>query len=335
MKLGLETESCHLSFQQSRMDIFGFIELTAELGLDGVQINVIPDRGIHPEWGTLDGDDPEYLAHVRAAIETRDLFCEIDSRGTTVAELWPVLRLARALGATLVRSYVRYPNDEFDKKFLAAQADEVRQLVPFLREHGIRLAFENHEFETSGDMLDFVLAVAEPDWVGLLCDVGNSIMAWEEPVRAVEAMAPYTFAVHFKDHIVVIDDGPATGPHPVVCGVPLGQGSIDLETVYRVLVEESRATTIDLEMCYPYCATFKRATGTGGSDTLRGTFSIKNPPFPRDVIGPMQYYYPREVGEDVCGMLVDRQLKDLRSSVAVFMGLREEYAKEHGGRLVD
>lgn len=38
MKLGLETESYHLFFQQGMMDIFDFIDKTSELGLDGVEL---------------------------------------------------------------------------------------------------------------------------------------------------------------------------------------------------------------------------------------------------------------------------------------------------------
>lgn len=41
MKIGLETESYHLFFQNGLMDIYRFIKRAAELGLDGVMINVI------------------------------------------------------------------------------------------------------------------------------------------------------------------------------------------------------------------------------------------------------------------------------------------------------
>ena len=41
LKLGLETESLHLWVQNGRMDIFDVIEKAHELGLDGVQINVV------------------------------------------------------------------------------------------------------------------------------------------------------------------------------------------------------------------------------------------------------------------------------------------------------
>lgn len=65
MKIGLETESYHLHFQNGRMDIFDFIRRTAELGLDGVQINIIKDKNLDPEWGTLGSDDTEHLLKVR------------------------------------------------------------------------------------------------------------------------------------------------------------------------------------------------------------------------------------------------------------------------------
>ena len=330
MRLGLETESCHLLFQQAGMDIFSFIELTAELGLDGVQINVIPDLNLHPQWGTLDGNEPAYLGQVRFAIEAHGFFCEIDSRGTTLAELEPVLSVAKALGATLVRSYVRYPQNQFDADFLKSQIDEIRRVVPLLKKLGIRLALENHEFETSGEMIDFVRTVAEPEWVGLLCDTGNSMMAWEDPLTAIRAMAPYTFGVHFKDHTVVMNGVAQDGLGlPVVCGVPLGEGSIDLVEAYRILVEESTTENINLELCYPYCATFKRPPGTGGVETFHGAFALKEPPFSNNVLEPMEYYYPHKVGQEAADLLITRQLEDLRSSAATLLRLRSEFVQTH------
>ena len=41
IKIGLDTESLHLWFQNKRMDIFGFIEKAHELGFDGVMIKMI------------------------------------------------------------------------------------------------------------------------------------------------------------------------------------------------------------------------------------------------------------------------------------------------------
>lgn len=61
IKLGLDTESLHLWFQNKRMDIFGFIEKAHELGFDGVMINILKDYNLDPEWGTLMSNDPAHL----------------------------------------------------------------------------------------------------------------------------------------------------------------------------------------------------------------------------------------------------------------------------------
>jgi len=61
-------ESYHLFFQNGLMDIFGFIKRTAELGLDGVMINVMlfpKDKYLHHECGDLGEVDPKHLEKVR------------------------------------------------------------------------------------------------------------------------------------------------------------------------------------------------------------------------------------------------------------------------------
>ena len=65
MKIGLDTESCHLLFHNGLIDIIGFIRKASELGLDGVMINIIggmagdDERYIHPEWGCLGSAAPD------------------------------------------------------------------------------------------------------------------------------------------------------------------------------------------------------------------------------------------------------------------------------------
>lgn len=70
IKLGLDTESLHLWFQNKRMDIFGFIEKAHELGFDGVMINILKDYNLDPEWGTLMSNDPAHLKRVRDLLES-------------------------------------------------------------------------------------------------------------------------------------------------------------------------------------------------------------------------------------------------------------------------
>lgn len=320
MALGLETESMHLWFHHGRMDIFDFIDFTDRLGLSGVQINVVPDLNLHPQWGTLlHGTDPGYLAEIRAELDRRGMFCEIDGRGTSVEDVVPALHLCSTLGAKVFRAYVRFPGGVWDRDFFYAQEHPLRQVLPIARDHGVVLALENHEFERSTELVDLIERVGDPDRIGLLCDTGNSMMAWEGVESAVATMAPYTHAVHFKDHSVVM-----AGDRPVVCGVPLGDGGIDLDHAYRTLKREAPAENICLEVCYPYCAEFKRAR-PADSAGFTGEFAIAEPPFDPALVAPLDYYYPHTRSAEALETLLQAQRRDVLTSAEILRGLADRY----------
>ena len=317
MKLGLETESCHLLFQHGKMDVFSFIEKTVELGLDGVELNIIPDLNLHPEFGVLDGDNKAYLHKVRETIERYNLYCEIDTRFCDLEHLQPALMIANELGADVVRTYVS--NGKFNPERMQLAPANLKEVVPLLKKYRIKLALENHEHETSAEIINIIETV-NSIWVGAHCDVGNSMMAWEDPVEAVRALAPYTFSTHFKDHIVVMHDDT-----PVVCGVPVGQGSVDVDKCFQILLNHSPITRINIENCYPYCAEFARPVGIGGVDQFSGAFEIKPTIFPENLIKPLDYYYPHKVSAQALTILTQAQLDGLKISVDALLRLKQKY----------
>ena len=319
MKLGLETESYHLLFQHKRMDIFDFIEQTWKLGLDGVEINIIPDHNLHPQFGVLDSDDPTYLARVKNAIQSRNLYCELDTRWTNQASLMKSIEIANGIGADIIRTYIKV--DDFDPLNLQPIIEDIKQIIPVLKKHRIKLSLENHEHETSDNIIEIIEAV-DSVWFGAHCDIGNSMMTWEDPIEAVHKLAPYTISTHFKDHIVTMHND-----EPVVCGVPIGEGSIDIDECFAQLVEHSSITRINIEICYPYCASFSREKGTGGVFKLTGAFEVKKPPFDPELIKPMDYYYPHKISPLALETLIDAQIEGVKHSVAVMKKLRNKYCK--------
>ncbi|EAN7682653.1 sugar phosphate isomerase/epimerase, partial [Salmonella enterica] len=316
MKLGLETESYHLFFQQGVMDIFGFIAKTSELGLDGVEINIIPDVGLHPEFGVLNGVSPEYLAKVREAIESHGLYCEIDTRFTSHEAINRAVEIASALGAGVIRTYM-FRRGEYNPQKYPEIITQLKSLTPLLSKKKIKLAIENHEDETADEIIEVVESV-NSEWVGAHCDIGNGMMAWEEPLETVRKLAPYTYSTHFKDHIVT-----RNGKDLVVCGVPIGEGSIDIDTCFKTLVNESSLTRINIETCFPYASPFARPKGTGGVDTLEGTFAVKPAPFDESKIKPLEYYYPAKISESVLQELMAAQNRCVQVSVQTLKNLRK------------
>lgn len=332
LKIGLDTESMHLWLQNKRMDILGFIDLAHEWGLDGVMINLIQDYNLDPEWGSLGSNDPEHLKRVREKLEQYHMYAELATKRVDYEHLLSVIQVADALGADIIRTYIpitlgsseeRKTGGEgkydlgkvrldFDPAVFDEAAVSLKRLIPVLKKYRIRLALENHEYETSDELVKVMEQVNSP-WIGLHYDFGNAMMVWEEPVRAAEQMAPYTITTHFKDHIVI--PCPDDKYKYVVCGVPAGRGNIDLKECLKVLLEQSQITRLNVEMCYPYCAQFKRSVGTGGVKALgSGCFAIEEPLYDYRVLKPSQYYYPQEVSEELLEELLAKQKEGARES---------------------
>ncbi|SJK91291.1 Putative L-xylulose-5-phosphate 3-epimerase (fragment) [Escherichia coli] len=176
MKLGLETESYHLFFQQGMMDIFDFIDKTSELGLDGVEINIIPDVGLHPEFGVLNSISPEYLSKVRKSIDSHGLYCEIDTRFTSCEAITRAVEIASALGAEVIRTYM-FRRGEYNPLKYPEIVEQLKSLTSLLSRKKIKLAIENHEDETADEIIEVIKSV-NSEWVGAHCDIEPPRVSW-------------------------------------------------------------------------------------------------------------------------------------------------------------
>lgn len=323
MKIGLDTESCHLLFHNGLMDIFSFIKKTADSGLDGIMINIIGgmegdnEKYIHPKWGCLGGSDPVHLEKVRKEIQKYGLYAEVAMRGIDSEALAEAVEVSNKIGADLLRTYCCF--GKYDSEILKKAPENFKKIVPLLKKYRIKFAIENHEEETADEIIDIIKKVDSP-WVGSHCDIGNSMMAWEEPSTAVNKLAPYSFTSHFKDHIIIPD-----GDEYKICGVPLGKGNIDIEECFKILFEKSTLTRINIEMTYPFLSIFKRKKGTGGVFELgKGSFKIENPVFIFEKHMPNDYYYPPK---EYLEMMIEEQKKGLEKSIIYMKQIRDKYCQ--------
>jgi sugar phosphate isomerase/epimerase len=274
MLLGLETFSYHLAFAYRKMDVFGFIQRAADLGLDGVQLNIEGEN-----FGHLGDDDPSFLRDVRNCIEQQGFYVELDTYGTDPDHLVKVLDVCSILGADRLRTYSSLGGD-VTKELQKAKID-FPKVMDRCAELGIKICFENHEFESSHDVLDVIKQVNSP-YLGSHIDTGNSMMIWEDPLVATENMASCGMSTHFKDHLVI-----RLGDEVMIAGVPLGSGSIDLKDCYEILVKQSPLDRINIEVCYGYLAPFRIPQQKGyGAELGKGCFSIAEPPYEPEIVAP-------------------------------------------------
>ncbi len=309
-------------------------------------INLIKDFNLDPHWGTLKTNAPEHLKKVRDHLRRYNMYAELATKGLDYDHLLEVIQVADAIGADMIRTYIpitlnakedresggegRYDLGkvrlDFDPVVFDQAVVSLKRIIPALKKYRVRLALENHEYETADELVEVMKKVDSP-WVGLHYDFGNAMMVWEEPVEAARKMAPYTLTTHFKDHIVI--PCPEDDYKYVVCGVPAGEGNIDLKECLKVMLESSTIQRLTVEMCYPYCAQFKRTPGTGGVDRVgEGCFWVEKPLYDPKVLAPKEYYYPQEVSEELLEELLVKQKEGARRSAEYARKLCEECGGE-------
>jgi sugar phosphate isomerase/epimerase len=296
------------------MDIFDFIQRTAQLGLEGIQINVVRGKN----WGHLGGNDSTHLEKVRVMAKDLGFFIEVDTRGTDSVHLIKALDVCQALGADVLRTYLSLGGNRATE--LRQAKENIRQVVPKAEELGIRIALENHEYETSNDMIRLLKFIESPQ-VGLLVDIGNSMMALEDPLSATRAMAPYAISTHFKDHIVIDSDESSR-----VVGVPIGKGNIDIEACFRNLVAKSGLTRINIEESYGYSAPFRIPPPEGKDLNLLGA-AFRKYPMPHDpaVIAP---YLSESIPSDEAEQYLVWQDLAVQHSVAQMKRITRLFSKK-------
>lgn len=242
MKLGLDSYSYHLAFgahpdflPSKKMNLFQFIERVKQLGLDGFQIDPMH----------LESKDEIYFREILNYAKEKKLFLEYGAMGIDADYLSIELDICAKLESPVLRTFVgfdRYSRDtnidaEIEKAF-----NNLTKVKPKAESLQVKIAIENHGDLNSDELVSLVQQVDSPN-VGICLDLGNSMATFEDPVEALEKMAPYSFTTHFKDYAVQM-----TNYGFKVKGIALGDGNIDLSSALKILKEKTTLDKIILEI---------------------------------------------------------------------------------------
>ncbi len=230
-----------------QLDTFELLDLLVELGLDGVQM----------DDGVLERLDPSYLREVRAAANERGLFIEYNfsmdliKRGVGIQHDLPdAIATATELGADVLKVSmdIARPRPVAASRFhpqvmeqLKAVVDRVKTALPQARDAGVLLAFENH-CDTFADELLWFLDQVDSDQVGACIDTVNALMVTEDPMQAIEKLAPRAFTNHFKDHKIEFQRYGCK-----IVGTAVGDGDIDMVRAFELIKSQSPAKRIIIE----------------------------------------------------------------------------------------
>lgn len=258
MKLGLHTYTLHLwglgenyanfnEYRPKTMTLMQLIDNAVKWGLDG----------LHITGCDLETKDEQRLKEVRDAFEKHNLYVEynfsldspFDSRINDSIE--EGIQIASMLGADIAKVSldVRRPRPLYGSCFhpevmkqLVDIYEEIKAALPLLEEEGIKLAIENHT-DTYADEVIWLIKQINHPLVGACVDTVNSMCVLEDPVSAVEKLAPYAFVNHFCDHKLDRDEFGLR-----FHGVALGDGDIDCVKVYNTIKEVSPTDRITFEI---------------------------------------------------------------------------------------
>lgn len=187
----------------------------------------------------------EALSELGRHASNAGIALELGMQGFDPALTGEYLRLAELLGAPLIRIAL---DAEDARRDVVDIADAFRLLLPACRKAGTRLAIENHFHVPSPKLVEIVRTVDDP-MLGVCLDVANSICAHEWPEDTIALLAPYAINLHLKDYRIQPD------PYGVgfrIVGVPLGDGSLDIDALFERLGASGRSVNVILEHWLPY-----------------------------------------------------------------------------------
>ena len=178
------------------------------------------------------------------------------------------VQVARRLGGprTVCRvlSGQRYPHIE-RRQGLEWVVDCISQVLPAAREQDIVLGLENHykdgfwkypEFAQKMDLfLELVESIPDRDHFGVQYDPSNAIVAGDDPIALLRAVAPRVVSMHASDRSLAagttLDDLRQTdgtlGYSPDLRHGVTGKGLNDYNSIFRILAEHGYQGWVSIE----------------------------------------------------------------------------------------
>jgi len=200
-------------------------------------LRVFPDRSDHAlrEFGRRAAD-----AGIRLHVGTLSI-CPGSvlfdaTAGSAVAQLRETIRVAAAVGSPIARCVLGRIDDRFSPGGIAARVDETLAVIAEARTAaeaaGVRIAVENHSGDLTSRELRQLVETAGPAVVGAVYDAGNTFWAMEDPLEALEVLAPHVVSTGIRDGVVWRTDGGA-----MLQWTAIGDGLIDWEAFRRRFAE--------------------------------------------------------------------------------------------------
>ncbi|MCY4465112.1 MAG: sugar phosphate isomerase/epimerase [Chloroflexi bacterium] len=252
------------------MTVFEWIEMAAEL----------PAEGLEMYEGFFTSLDDSYIRSVGEAIAeagfAMPMLCcspdftnpDADARKRAIDREARMIRITRLLGGAgavcRVLSGQRYPEVPREQG-INMVVECIEQVIPVARENGVVLGLENHykdgfwrypEFAQKLDVfLELLDAISEREHFGVQYDPSNAIVAGDDPLELLRAVAGRVVSMHASDRfltpgasLAALRDSDGTiGYAPELQHGVTGRGLNDYDAIFAILRDVGYSGWVSIE----------------------------------------------------------------------------------------
>ncbi len=251
MILGFSSPS-YTSLLPERKPLLWLLEHCSELGLGALEASL-----------PLEGkDDPREVGKAAADLGIRWIgyWCEdfVTPEGGVNGLLGRAQKAFDVATNGGVKSLVIFGQTKMHNRFTNEPplVDQLKQMTDHLgpvaeaaSDREIQLGLLPH-LDYRGKELVSVMEAVDHSHLGMAFDTANALPVCEDPVDAARSVLPHAIAVAFKDARVY----PGRSNQVTIWGTPIGQGSVDFETILRMMAEQlpdPDGTTVAIKLRLP------------------------------------------------------------------------------------
>ncbi|MVN91805.1 sugar phosphate isomerase/epimerase family protein [Mucilaginibacter aquatilis] len=221
-----------------------------ELSFDAFlkDIGKLDIKGISLESCFIPRFNKEYLLDVKQQLDDNDMDrvyawghpdgLEGGKNEAAFDEMLEHIEYASYIGANVMR--VVGSSLQFRFEDHAPQLEKLSQMftdaAKVAARYNIKLAVENHIDYNSDEILQLITNVNSP-YFGVNFDTGNFLRVLDDPIQAMEKLAPYVLATHIKD-LKPVKGVPVNEWYFFSC-VPTGEGLVDNARLAQILKQHN------------------------------------------------------------------------------------------------
>jgi sugar phosphate isomerase/epimerase len=166
--------------------------------------------------------------------------------GTAEEHLALGIRMARALGSPAFRVILGNQQDRATEGGIEARIADTVTVLRSQRSRaldaGVKIAVENHSGDMQAWELVSLIEAAGKDFVGANFDSGNACWTLEDPVAALEKLAPYVLTTSLRDTMVWESANGVT-----TAWTAMGEGCTDLPAFFDLFAQRCPGVAVNIE----------------------------------------------------------------------------------------